>query len=156
VVVIDTDVFLIAFAFHTDARQTHNADFLERVKAAQPAITVYNLMELLGQMSFNLSAAHLADWRMWLLSTYELKVIAPVDIDDPKATISFKSEIIDRPFAKMRSQRMAFMDALSINLAEQTPGATSFVTWNARHFRNKTTLSVLTPEEYISLNPVDG
>ena len=149
-VVIDTDVFLIAFAFHTDIRHADNAKFLEQVKKAQPAITVYNLMELLGQMSFNLSAARLDDWRTWLLSTYELKVIAPVDIDDPKATIFFKSEIIDQPFAKMRSHRMAFMDALSINLAEQMPGVTSFVTWNARHFRDKSTLQILTPAEYLA------
>ncbi len=149
-VVVDTDVFLIAFAFHNDQRQAVNAEFLERVKEASPAITVYNLMELLGQMSFNLSPIRLSDWRMWLLSTFHLKVIAPVDIDDPLATVHFKSEIMDQPFAKMRSHRMAFMDALAINLAEQTPGVTSFVTWNARHFKSKSTLRVLTPTEYLA------
>ncbi|MEW5717807.1 MAG: hypothetical protein AB1817_04200 [Chloroflexota bacterium] len=149
-VVIDTDVFLIEFAFHTDTRSAVNAEFLERVQAASPAITVYNLMELLGQMSFNLSPTRLDDWRTWLLSSYHLKVIAPVDLDDATASVVFKSEIMDQPFAKMRTHRMAFMDALALNLAEQTSEVTRFVTWNARHFKDKTTLRVQTPSEYLA------
>ncbi len=70
-VVIDSDVFLIAFAFQADKRQAVNSAFLERMQNAEPAITVYNLMELLGQMSFNLSPTQLDDWRTWLLETYK-------------------------------------------------------------------------------------
>ncbi|MCR4406963.1 MAG: hypothetical protein NUW24_08580 [Anaerolineae bacterium] len=40
------------------------------------------------------------------------------------------------------------MDALIITLAKRTPGVETFVTWNARHFRNKTSLIVLSPAEY--------
>ena len=40
---------------------------------------------------------------------------------------------------------MAFLDALIIGLAERTPDVKAFVTWNARHFRDKTLLTVLTP-----------
>jgi hypothetical protein len=148
--VIDTDVFLVEMAFHSDPRRAVNREFLERVKESKPAITVYNLMELLGQMSFNLSPARLAGWRTWLLSTYHVKVIAPVDLDDPTATILFKAEFMDAPFAKMREHRMGYMDALALHLAEQTPDATSFVTWNAKHFKNKTTLAVYTPKEYLA------
>lgn len=54
-VVIDTDVLLLAFAFQADKRQASNTRFLTRVRPAQPAITIYNLMELLGQLSFNQS-----------------------------------------------------------------------------------------------------
>lgn len=148
--VIDTDVFLVEMAFHNDSRSAVNRKFLERVKESKPAITIYNLMELLGQMSFNLSPARLADWRTWLLSTYHVKVIAPVDLDDPKATILFKVEMMEKPFAKMREHRMGYMDALALHLAEQTPDVTSFVTWNAKHFKNKTTLEVYTPTEYLA------
>lgn len=148
--VIDTDVFLIEFAYHNDTRSAVNGEFLERIKESSPAVTVYNLMELLGQMSFNLSPMRLADWRTWLLSTFHLKVIAPVPFDDPMATVLFQSEMIDQPFAKMRAHRMGYMDALALNLAEQTPDVTSFVTWNAKHFKNKTTLAVYTPQEYLA------
>ncbi len=50
----------------------------------------------------------------------------------------------------MRSHRMAFMDALVLNLAERTPGVEQFVTWNARHFKTKSSLQTLTPEEYLA------
>ena len=149
-VVIDTDVFLIEFAFQTDTRQAVNAEFLNRVQSAEPAITVYNLLELLGQLSFNLAPTKLDNWREWLIEVYNLSVLAPVNLDDPTATVNFKQEIFDQPYAKMRSHRMAFMDALAINLAEQTPGVTSFVTSNARHFKNKSTLQVFTPSEYLA------
>ncbi|CAG0946881.1 hypothetical protein ANRL1_03392 [Anaerolineae bacterium] len=149
-VVIDTDIFVLAFAFHHDTRQSANANFLTQVQDAQPAITIYNLMELLGQMSFNLSPTQLDDWRAWLISAYHLKVLAPVEIDDPLATIYFIPEIFDRPFAKMRAQRMAFMDALVLSLAERSVGIEAFITWNARHFKGKTTLPVLTPKEFLA------
>lgn len=54
-VAIDTDVILLAFAFHQDPRQPVNTAFLNRVQSAQPVITIFNLMEILGQLSFNLS-----------------------------------------------------------------------------------------------------
>ncbi|MDW8325881.1 MAG: hypothetical protein RMK99_04880 [Anaerolineales bacterium] len=41
------------------------------------------------------------------------------------------------------------MDALVLNLAERTPNVTQFVTWNAKHFRGKSSLNVLTPDEYL-------
>ena len=79
-----------------------------------------------------------------------MSLLAPVSLDDPIATMNFKQEIFDQPFAKMRAHRMAFMDALAINLAEQTSRVTTFVTWNARHFKGKSTLRVLTPTVYLA------
>jgi hypothetical protein len=149
VVVIDTDVVLLAFAFQNDLRQSANTNFLNKVRSAEPAITIYNLMEILGQLSFNLSPAKLANWQSWLIDAYQFTVIWPMGPDEQdSAAASFRAEIFDRPFAKMRARRMAFMDALVLNLAERTPEVHLFVTWNARHFKDKSSLAVLTPEEY--------
>ena len=148
-VALDTDVLLLAFAFQSDKRQPANTAFLKRVRAASPVLTIYNLMELLGQLSFNLSPAQLDAWQAWLLEAYQLTVIWPLAPDD-MGTLSFRAEIVDQPFAKMRAHRMSFMDALVLNLAERTPGVEQFVTWNARHFKNKSTLQILTPEEYLN------
>jgi len=150
VVLIDTDVLLLAFAFQQDDRQPKNKSFLERVQTAEPGITVFNLLEFLGQMSFNLSPTELDKWQSWLVESFRLNVIWPVDPKDEQATLVFKSDIFDRSFAKMRAYRMSFMDALILDLAERTPNVAHFVTWNARHFKNKTTLNVLTPEEYVN------
>ena len=149
-VVIDTDVLLLAFAFQNDKRQAINAAFLDQVQEADPAITIYNLMELLGQLSFNLSPAKLEAWQSWLIEAYQLAVIWPVELDKQTTTaVFFRGEIVERPFAKMSAKRMAFMDSLVLNLAERTPDVEHFVTWNARHFKDKSSLPVLTPEEYL-------
>jgi len=82
--------------------------------------------------------------------TVLLSIAVVIEPDEQLGTAAFfRAEIVERPFAKMRAQRMAFVDALVLNLAERTPNAEQFVTWNARHFRGKSPLTVLTPEEYV-------
>jgi predicted nucleic acid-binding protein len=148
-VIIDTDVLLLAFAFHQDRRQAANTAFLQQVQAAQPATTIYNVMEILGQLSFNLASERLDAWQSWLIDAYQLVVIWPSNPDLLIESISFREEIFERPYARMRTYKMPFVDALILNLAERTPDATRLVTWNARHFQDKSTLHVLTPEEYL-------
>jgi len=148
-VILDTDVLLLAFAFQRDSRQPVNTAFLEQLQTKNPAITVYSLMEILGQLSFNLSAEHLSAWQSWLVDAYGLTVIWPVDPQDATASFSFRAEIFERPFERMLAHRSAFMDALILGLAERAPNAEAFITWNARHFKGKSSLKVLTPQEYL-------
>ncbi|VAW31600.1 hypothetical protein MNBD_CHLOROFLEXI01-4472, partial [hydrothermal vent metagenome] len=91
----------------------------------------------------------LDEWRSWLVDAYQLLVIWPTNPDFTTAAPTFQEEIFERPYQKMRTVKMPFMDSLILNLAERTPNATQFVTWNARHFQGKSTLQVLTPEDYI-------
>ena len=74
------------------------------MRGNQAGITIYNLMEILGQMSFNLSPKQLDAWQSWLLDAYQLSVIWPINPDELMTSLSFKDEIMDRPFAMMRSQ----------------------------------------------------
>ncbi|MDO8690025.1 MAG: hypothetical protein Q7R39_08460 [Dehalococcoidia bacterium] len=149
-VLVDTDVLLIAFRYQRDVRFAVNSSFLSKVKGEEPCITVYNLMEFLGQMSFNMPSERLRDWDRWLGDEYSLLVVWP-EAGDLDANGVLRTEIYDRPFSKMLNtpKGMAFNDALILALAERTADISAVVTWNARHFRDKTGLSVLTPEEYL-------
>ena len=147
-VAIDTDVLLLAYAFHRDERSADNARFLERVQVHQPAVTIYSVMELLGQLSFNLAPAWLRTWPSWLQDRYGLTVLYPLAAGVDAETF-FASEIVDRPLQKMEA-RMPFLDALIMNMVEAAPDITAFVTWNALHFRGKTPLPVLTPAQYVA------
>lgn len=149
-VVIDSDVLLLAFAFSNDSKQELNRAFLEAVQTAQPATTIYNVMEVLGQLSFNLSLERLDQWQSWLVDAYQLTIIWMADDGLKMGKESFREELYERPYEKMRSARMPYMDALIISLVERAPEVECFVTWNARHFKGKTTLKVLTPEDYLS------
>ena len=148
-VVIDSDVLLLAFAFANDSKQKVNQAFLEAVQTAQPATTIYNVMEVLGQLSFNLSPERLDQWQSWLVDAYQLTIIWMADDGLKMGKESFREELYERPYEKMRSVRMPFMDALIISLVERAPDVECFVTWNAKHFKGKTDLKVLTPEEYL-------
>lgn len=148
-VVIDSDVLLLAFAFANDSKQETNRAFLKAVQTAQPATTIYNVMEVLGQLSFNLSTEQLDQWQSWLVDAYQLTVIWMADEGLKMGKESFREELYERPYQKMRSVHMPFMDALIILLVERTPNVDCFVTWNAKHFKGKTNLTVLTPEEYL-------
>ncbi|MCI0554298.1 MAG: hypothetical protein L0287_25410 [Anaerolineae bacterium] len=147
-VIIDSDVLLLAFAYPNDERQKTNQKFLEVVQTAQPTTTIYNLMEVLGQLSFNLSADELNQWQDWLVNAHNLTVIW--DVDENSSPENWREIIYERPFQKMQSVHMAFMDALILSSAERTLDVEYFVTWNAKHFKGKTKLSVLTPEEYLA------
>lgn len=149
-VLIDTDVLLVQFRYTRDTRVQENSVFLSQVQGKGPCITIYNLMEFLGQMSFNLSPDRLSLWNRWLRGPFGLAVIWP-EGEEQEAETFFYEEIYDRPFSKMlgAGNGMAFTDALIIGLAERTPGVDALVTWNARHFRAKTAVTVLTPQEYV-------
>ena len=147
-VVIDTDVLTLAYAFHRDPRQAINTQFLSAAQAQRPATTIYSVMELLGKLSFNLPAERLAKWPLWLQARYRLSVLYP-RLTGMTADAFFHGEIVDRPFAKMQRCQMPFLDSLILMLSKETPGVDVFVTWNARHYQGKTSLTVLTPAEYL-------
>ena len=127
-----------------------NQKFLEAIKTAQPVTTIYNVMEVLGQLSFNLSAEQLDDWQSWLINAFNLNIIWNIDFKEKVDPETWREIIYERPFQKMQTTRMAFMDALILSSAEHAPDVECFVTWNAKHFKGKTSLTVLTPEEYLS------
>ncbi len=151
-VILDSDVLLIELRYPRDERAPLNTRFLSDVRGSGPAIAVYTLMEVLGQLSFNLAAARLLQWESWLQRRHNLTILWP-NAADLDAHSFFTNEIYQRPFARMQANRMAFMDALVLQLAEDAPATQAFVTWNARHFRDKTRLPVLTPAEYLNRRP---
>lgn len=148
-VVIDTDVLLLAFAFQQDSRQVTNHNFLQQVQTSAPTITVYTLMELLGKLSFNLSPERLEQWQSWLLDAFQLQLIWPVAPDTAVTHHTWRDLMFTRPFTRMKAVQMPYMDSLILDLAEAAQ-ADTFITWNARHFQGKSTLAVMTPAEYLA------
>ena len=148
-VAIDTDVLLLAFSFHRDPRQEANSQFLRIVSDRNAAVAIYSVMELLGQLSFNMSAERLGRWRMWLRDQYGLIILHP-DTANRQAEEFFQHQIVDQPLIRMQEKRIPFLDALLLGLIEQFTEVDVFVTWNVRHFRGKTPLTVLTPSEYLA------
>lgn len=148
-VAIDSDVFLIAHRYVRDVRAELNARFLANVKPAAPALTIYNLMEILGVLSFNLSAGQMRAWPDWLKARHGLAILWP-ELNYISQHLFFEQVIYHLPLARMTTRPTAFLDALVMEVIERTPDVRAFVTWNARHFAGRTHLPVLTPAEYLA------
>jgi len=147
-VALDTDVLILAFAFHRDERQTDNRRFLAAIQDQAPAVTIYTVMEVLGKLSFNLSAQRLTQWTSWLQDRYRLSILYP-QTEDMEAATFFQQEFVDQPLRKMEQYGMPFLDGLILNLVELAE-VEALVTWNARHFVSKTSLPILTPAEFLT------
>lgn len=145
-IIIDSDVLLLAFAFSRDERQPVNRQFLSMTTPR--GATIYSVMEVLGKLSFNFSPSHLQQWPAWLQDTYQLNILYPL-VDGQEAMSCLRREFVESPLQSM-TQRMSYLDALILRLVAATPGVEMFVTWNARHFAGKSPVRVMTPAEVLA------
>ena len=148
-VIVDTDIFILEFRFQRDHRYSINNQFLSTIKATGGGITIYSVMEFLGQISFNVNPDRLVDWRSWLQDAYNLTIIWP-EVRGIDADGFIRSLLFNRPFVRMCRTPIAFVDCLILDLAEQVEEAQTLITWNAKHFMGKTSLAVKTPQEYLT------
>lgn len=145
-IIIDSDVLLLAFAFSRDERQPANQQFL--ALTTPRGATIYTVMEVLGKLSFNFSPSHLQQWPAWLQDAYRLNILYPL-VDGQEAMLCFQREFVESPL-QMMTQRMSYLDALIMQLVAATPGVEMFVTWNAHHFAGKSPVRVMTPAEVLA------
>ena len=142
---IDTDIFVIDKIFTNDKRFEINEAFLKETE--EKSTSIFNLFELLGIASFNLNEVELLKLFKGFDEVYGLRMLYPstafISVND------FVESIFEAAFQKIKL-RMNFQDALILAVAEQHHCA-RFVTWNTKHFVNRTYLSVQTPKEILEL-----
>ena len=148
-VIIDTDILLIEFRYLRDENYLINKQFLSTIHATGGATTIYTLMEFLGQVSFNINPSELTKWRSWLRDAYNLVIIWP-EVQGLDADNFLHSLIYEHPFERMRRKPIPFVDALILDLAEQVEETEALVTWNTKHFKDNTSLTIKTPKEYLA------
>mgnify|MGYP001028238396 CR=1 FL=1 len=142
---IDTDIFVIDKLFPKDDRYEINKAFLN--EAEEKYTSIFNLFELLGIASFNLNEVELMKLFKGFEEVYGLRIQYP-----STAFISvneFVEALFDKTFQKIKL-KMGFQDALILVVAEEH-SCTRFVTWNTKHFNDRTYLSVQTPKEFLDL-----
>ena len=142
---IDTDIFVIDKLFPNDERYEVNKVFLNELE--ERFTSIFNLFELLGIASFNLNEVELMKLFRGFEEVYGLKILYP-----STAFISvneFVEALFEAIFQKIKL-RMNFQDAMILAVAEQHH-CTGFVTWNTKHFIDRTYLNVQTPKEFLDL-----
>ena len=146
-ILIDSDVYAIHLMYLRDMRFSLNQGFLDRVRPIPKATTIFNLLEICGKASFNLSLVAVQKLYRDFDKNYRVRVLFP-RTKGLSAEQLLQQVLIERSLYKIFA-RMAFMDALILSTAEDYAEIDTFISWNARHFRDKTSLLVLTPAEYL-------
>ncbi len=111
---IDTDIFVIDKLFPNDDKYEFNKAFL--TEAEERSTAIFNLFELLGIASFNLSELELMKLFKGFGEAYGLQILYP-----STAFISvneFVETLLENVFQKIK-MKMSFQDALILTVAEE-------------------------------------
>jgi predicted nucleic acid-binding protein len=140
---IDTDIFVIDKLFPNDDRHEINKAFLN--EAEEKTTSIFNLFELLGIASFNLNEVELTKLFKGFGEAYGLRILYPstafISVND------FVATLFENVFQKI-TIKMSFQDALILTVAEEHRSS-RFITWNTKHFVDRTHLNVQTPKEFL-------
>jgi hypothetical protein len=146
VIVLDADVLIVDLVYPNDPNYPANRRFLDCIEAngIDSRITTQGLLEVVGKRSYNTPVAGIGLLPGILLATYHL---APVP--DPATVPEYAGCTYDEVVTQI-AQQMSLGDAvMAVQIAKFAPAATALVTWNAKHFRGKLSVPVLTPDEWL-------
>jgi hypothetical protein len=143
VIVIDTDVLALYHFFVHDPRHEIAVSFMNETREQARGTTIYNLLELAGI----LAVAGKADLGKSLIGTYatasDMQVLFPrlSPLSPDAFWADYTGELVD-----MMTRGLRYGDAKVLWVAERNE-ASGLVTWNTRHYQDRTSLPVYTPEE---------
>lgn len=144
-VVLDSNLFVIDLRYPRDRHYRLNRAFLTRLPTLAPAATtLVNLLEVCGILSFNLTAQQVWELYHYLPERYRVTVLppSPLPVALPGLPVEHLLTLIAR--------KLSLGDALVLAVIEAwIPQAACFVSWDAKHFRGKTSLPVMTPQEFL-------
>jgi len=139
---IDTDIFVRDLRYRDDKNIKENDFFINLVKMRKVVgfTSIYNLLELCGILSFNLSSESLFHLYWGFKKKYQLKQILFGKAFDEDITIN-----INKIFGYL-IKKMSFGDALIAACIEyHEDQIEGFVSWNVKHFENRLKIDMYTP-----------
>lgn len=144
-IVIDTPIFVIDLRYRRDRYFAMNRSFLSRIsEEGKGATTIFNLLEVCGILSFNLGERELKELFHYFAEHYKIEVLPHGSFESALPVL--KTEDV----FGIITRKMGFGDALIVAAIEKSiPQAGQFVSWNARHFRGRLAIPVLTPREFL-------
>lgn len=144
-IVIDTDVLALFHFFTRDPRHDIAVSFMKETGSQARGTTIYNLLELAGI----LSVAGKAELGRSLIGTYaaaaDMQVLFPSlsPLSPEVFWADYTSGMMD-----VMARGLRYGDAKVVWVAESNE-ASVLVTWNTRHYKDLTSLQVLTPDEIL-------
>jgi hypothetical protein len=147
-IAVDTDVLVIHHVFKDDPRFAATADFLNRHAPQGYSVPIFSLLELCGIIA----TARQPQEALLLLEEYltspTVQVLYP-PMAWENATALWAHQNAELMKRIQRGMRLG--DAAILWTVEST-ACDALVTWNTKHYRQKTPLKVQTPEEWLKAN----
>jgi hypothetical protein len=149
-ILLDADVLLLDRRYPQDPKHTRNREALNRLRqdGHETGITIQALLEVVGVLSYITPIADIAGLPDQLALQYGLKVIP-----DPALSPNYAAVTVAEVVNQMATQ-MSLGDAIqAVQIRMFAPHADALLTWNAKHFRGKMAIPVLTPDEWLQQQP---
>ena len=141
---IDSDVFLIDLRYPADHRAPVTRAFLKTMAGSgDAATTVFNVLEVTGVLSFNLSDQQMVDFYAHFPRRYNVQVLPYHDAAHRLPALPLRQVL------RAIQRKMAFGDALIVTLVNRLHSALgAFVTWNDVHFQGRLAVPIFTPATF--------
>lgn len=149
-ILLDADVILIDRKYGTDPRRVTNRAAIDRLLAdGHPlAMVAHAVLEVVGVMSHGTPSRAVP-----LIPDALRKLYGITIIPDPVAEPDYARCTYDELIRQM-SLKMSLGDAVqAVQIQMFASSADVLLTWNARHFRGKVVIPVLTPDEWLQQQP---
>jgi hypothetical protein len=142
---LDTDLFVRKLRYPHDLFSKENSLFLEKVKCKKikGATSIFNVLEVCGILSFNLTVKALTDLYTGFGEHFGVKIFFPAD-----ENVNLQYDYA-RVFEKIRSKQSLGDAQVSYVVERFSNLISAFVSWNARHFEGKLSVPVMTPEGFL-------
>ena len=138
-IAIDSDLFAIFHIFKKDPRFETTKGFFKRVSGHPKAITILNLLELCGIVSTATSGEDASRIFHEYASSRDITILFP---NPAKDEVDFWASLVSECFSRIQ-RGMRLGDAAILWTLETNKNIDAFITWNTRHFKDKTSLKIL-------------
>lgn len=145
-IALDSDLLAILHIFNRDARFETTKLFFQKIKGQSKAITIFTLLELCGIVATSTGKEDASEIYHEYISSSDAVIIFPNP--SPEEPDSFWASLVSECFSRIQ-KGMRLGDAVILWTLETNPEIDTFVTWNTKHFIDKTPLKILTPSEFL-------
>lgn len=144
-VFIDTDIFVRDLRYQRDVNIVANQQFLEKVRnrKIKGVTSVFNLLEVCGVLSFNLSQENLLKLYADFTKHYSVQILFP---SNPQVELQYDISKIFQSIVKKQSLGDAQIGYVVNRFASDL---SYMATWNVTHYSGKVVIPVYTPDQVL-------
>ncbi len=145
-IAVDTDVLALRHILKRDERHTVTARLVEQAQESGCGVPIFSLLELCGLIATaSESNQAIRLFEMYLASASTPLLYPPVELRSPHQFWAHQNAaLLERIHRGLRLGDAAVLWAV------EATGCDTLVTWNTRHYLGKTSVSVQTPESWLS------